>query len=114
MFGLESKCITAERKMTTALRRMFEILSTAWAKRNLIFDHMMMDFQFTRNFPLNLLDEAQTSQTLKGLVSDRTRLSLLTFVEDVDAELERLEEEYVPPVIEEEPEEEQDEDDAEV
>ena len=105
MFGLESKCITAERKMTTALRKMFQVLSGAWAKKNIIFDYLMIDFQFTRNFPLNLLDEAQTSQTLKGLVSDRTRLSLLTFVENVDEELERMDEEYEPPMIPELPEE---------
>ncbi len=100
MFGLESKCITAERKMTTALRRMFEVLGSAWNKRDIKFEHLDIDFQFTRNFPLNLLDEAQTSQTLKGLVSDQTRLSLLTFIEDVDAEMERIEGEYEPLMIE--------------
>ena len=100
MFGLESKCITAERKMTTALRRMFEVLGSAWNKKDITFDALDIDFQFTRNFPLNLLDEAQTSQTLKGLVSDQTRLSLLTFVEDVDAEMERIEEEYEPLMLE--------------
>ena len=111
MFALESKCITAERKMTAALRRMFQVLSTAWAKRNRVFDYLMLDFQFTRNFPLNLLDEAQTTQTFKGLISDRTRLSLLSFVEDVQAEIDRMEEEYEPPLIqlaedeEDEPEE---------
>ena len=109
MFALESKCITVERKMTAALRRMFQVLSTAWAKRNLMFDYLTLDFQFTRNFPLNLLDEAQTTQTLKGLVSDRTRLSLLTFVEDVQAELDRIEEEYEPPLIQIAEDEEEDE-----
>lgn len=99
MFALESKCITVERKMTAALRRMFQVLASAWAKRNLNFDYLLLDFQFTRNFPLNLLDEAQTSATFKGLISDRTRLSLLSFIEDVNAEMERMEEEYEPPLI---------------
>ena len=95
MLGLENKCITAERKFTTSLRSMFKVLATAWEKRGIKLDYMDIDFQFTRNFPLNLLDEAQTTVALKGQVSDRTRLSLLTFVEDVDSEMEQMEMESV-------------------
>jgi hypothetical protein len=52
-----------------------------------------MFFIFKRNFPLNLLDEADTSSKLKGLVSEQTRLSLLSFVEDADYEIGLMKEE---------------------
>ncbi|SFJ83071.1 phage portal protein [Thermoflavimicrobium dichotomicum] len=91
LFALESKCITAERKFTAALRQQFKLLASAWQKKGIPIDYKNIWFQFKRNFPLNLLDEAQTSATLKGLVSERTRLSLLSFIDDVEAEIMEME-----------------------
>lgn len=93
VFALESKCILAERKMTRALRRQFQLLQSAWNKRGSKFDYTKVWYGFKRNLPLNLLDEAQTSATLKGIVSEDTRLSLLSFVDDVQWEKDRMEEE---------------------
>lgn len=93
MFALESKCITAERKFTAALRQQFKILASAWNKKGLSMDYTSIWFQFKRNFPLNLLDEAQSSATLKGLVSEQTRLSQLSFVDDIEFEMEQMEKE---------------------
>lgn len=90
LFALESKCITAERKFTAALRQQFKILTSAWAKKGIAVDYKDIWFQFKRNFPLNLLDEAQTSATLKGLVSERTRLAQLSFIDDVEYELDQM------------------------
>ena len=90
MLALESKCITAERKFTAALRQMFKVLASAWAKRGVGMDYMDVDFQFTRNFPLNLNDEADTTSKLRGHVSEQTRLSLLSFVDDPAWELEQM------------------------
>lgn len=91
LFALESKCITAERKFMAALRRQFKILATVWRERdNLNVDYTDITYHFTRNLPVNYLDEAQTSATLKGLVSEETRLSLLSFVSDVQAEMDRM------------------------
>lgn len=95
MLALESKCITAERKFTAALRQQFKILLSAWAKKGVNLDYKNITFQFTRNFPLNLLDEAQTTLALKGNVSERTRLSQLSFITDVEAEIQAMEEEAV-------------------
>lgn len=95
LFALESKCITAERKFTAALRQQFKILASAWNKKGLVVDYTDIWFQFKRNFPLNLLDEAQTSATLKGLVSEQTRLSQLSFVDDIEFELQEMEREAI-------------------
>ena len=93
LFGLESKCIIAERKFTAALRQQYKILTTAWAKKGINIDYTNIFFTFKRNFPLNLLDEADSSLKLKGLISEQTRLGLLSFVDDVDYELELMRQE---------------------
>lgn len=90
LMALETKCITMERKMTAALRQQFKVLATAWAKKGIPVDYTNIYFQFKRNLPVNLLDEAQTTAQLKGMVSERTRLSQLSFVDDVDWELEEM------------------------
>jgi SPP1 family phage portal protein len=95
MFALESKCIIAERKFTAALRQQFKILASAWVKKGMSINYTDIWFQFKRNFPLNLLDEAQTSATLKGLVGEQTRLSQLSFVDDVQWEIDEMSKEVL-------------------
>lgn len=94
LLALENKCITTERKMTAALRHQFKVLCSAWSKKGICTndDYLKIWFGFKRNLPANLLDEAQTTAQLKGFVSEKTRLSLLSFVDDVDYELEQIEE----------------------
>lgn len=93
MFALESKCMIAERKFTAALQKQFELLASVWAKKGIVFEPRDITYQFKRNFPLNMLDEAQTNATLKGLISEKTRLSLLSFVDDPEEELKQMEQE---------------------
>jgi hypothetical protein len=47
----------------------------------------MVEYQFKRNFPLNLLDDAQTQAAYKGLVSEKTRLSHCAIVKDAEQEI---------------------------
>ena len=90
MLPFENKCATTERKMTKSLMEMFKILSTAWAKKGIAVEWKDIEMTFTRNFPLDLLHEAEVQAKLKGLVSDMTRLSLFSAVEDPAAELEAM------------------------
>lgn len=76
--------------MTAALRQQFRVLATAWAKKGIPVDYTNIFFQFKRNLPVNLLDEAQTTAQLRGHVSERTRLSQLSFVDDVEWELTEM------------------------
>lgn len=90
LMALENKCITLERKMTSSLRQQFKVLATAWAKKGIPVDYTNIYFGFKRNLPVNLLDEADSTGKLKGNVSERTRLSQLSFVDDVDWEIEEM------------------------
>jgi len=92
MLPFENKCITTERKFKAALRQMFKVISTAWAKKGIAVDYTQIDMQFTRNFPLDILYESEATMNLKGLVSEKTRLSMLSFIEDPEAEKEAMDE----------------------
>lgn len=95
LMALENKSITMERKMVSALRYQFKVLCSAWAKRGICAaeDYLKIWYGFKRNLPANILDEAQTTVQLKGQVSEKTRLSLLSFVDDVEFELEQMKQE---------------------
>jgi hypothetical protein len=66
---------------------MFKILGTKWQIEEVDFDPDMVEYQFKRNFPLNLLDDAQTQAAYKGLVSEKTRLSHCAIVKDAEQEI---------------------------
>ncbi|WP_416144915.1 phage portal protein [Planococcus koreensis] len=94
LLALENKCITMERKFVSALRYQFKVLFSAWKKRKGFNgdDYLKVFYVFKRNLPANILDEGQSTQALKGNVSERTRLSLLSFVDDVEYEIKQMEE----------------------
>ncbi|WP_419958800.1 phage portal protein [Psychrobacillus psychrotolerans] len=95
MLGLENKSIVMERKMSSALRYQFKVLCSAWSKRKGIEQEDYLDiwFGFKRNLPMNILEEADASLKLKGIVSEETRLSLLSFIDDMQYEMQKMEEE---------------------
>ena len=79
-----------EAEMRKALQRRIELICAIGNIKgdNLSFDDVKITF--TRNLPTNLTETAQVVNSLRGLVSDQTLLSLLPFVEDSQAELDRL------------------------
>lgn len=93
--ALESKCMTMERKTASALRYQMKVLCSSWSKRHSIGteDYLQVFTTFTRNIPLDLLTEAQTTVSLQGAVSERTRLAALPIVDDVDYEIEEMKKE---------------------
>ncbi|MCY8918054.1 phage portal protein [Bacillus atrophaeus] len=95
LMALENKCITMERKMTAALRYQYKLIFSAWGTRKKAdaSEYLKVWFGFKRNFPANVLEEAQTTAQLKGNISEETRLSLLSFVDDVQYELQKMQEE---------------------
>ena len=47
----------------------------------------------TRNLPKNIADEAQTAASLEGIVSKETQLSVLSIVDNVQDEIDRMKQE---------------------
>ena len=84
-----------ERKFTEALRSLYRIVFSVGTILNDQQKDAWQDlnFQFKRNLPANLADEAQTASTLMGITSHETALSTLSFVDDPKTEMQRIQEE---------------------
>lgn len=52
-----------------------------------------IEFITSRNLPKNLLDESQTARNLEGVVSKETQLKVLSIVDNIQDEIDRLEKE---------------------
>lgn len=95
LINLENKAIVKQNKMTKALRAQFKLICGVMNKKelDLKLDYLEIFFEFHRSLPQELLYLADVSQKFIGTISDRTRLSLMPFVDDVDYELDVMEEE---------------------
>lgn len=95
LLGLEMKTGFFENKFRSASKRMFELLAAPWKMKtpSLRFDPLNVWYEFKRNFPRDLLYEAQATRQLKGMVSEQTRLSQLSFVDDAQYEIELMQRE---------------------
>ena len=52
-----------------------------------------LTYQHSLNYPANIMDEAETAARLSNITSKHTQLSVLSFVNDVDAELRQIKKE---------------------
>lgn len=99
LFPLEAKCKKFERKFDTANRHMLRGLCHMWKVKGEEFDPYKFFVEYKRNFPMDVLPEAEVQMKLKGLVSEQTRLSLASFIDDAEYEIQRMEEEALEGVI---------------
>ena len=90
LLGMENYSGTIERHMTKALQKRIELICSILSKTSGEEVWRDVDIVFTRNIPNDFKDEVSTIMALRGLVSDKTLLSQLSFIKDVDEELARL------------------------
>lgn len=90
--GLDNICKTKERKFTAGLIRRYKMLCNLpnWHDKEA---YKGITYQFTRNAPKNVLEEAQVVNSLNGLVSKETALSYLSIVDNAKEELEKMDKE---------------------
>ena len=93
LFGLETKCARFEQKFKAADTRMFEVMATKWRVSGLIIDPFKVFAEFKRNFPQNILHDAQVQKELNGLMSTQTRLGLFPGIDDVEYEMALMDKE---------------------
>lgn len=93
LFALETKAKYFERKHEAATLYMFKVLGSAWNKKSIPLDYTLMDVKYTRNLPVNIVDEANAATALAGITSKQTALGTLSIVTDVDEEMSRIEQE---------------------
>ena len=94
LLPLENSSVVTERKFKKSLREQYSILTDYWRKfQNTDIDINSLSFIFTRHFPRDINGEAKTLQLLTGMVSKKTALSQMSFIDDPEKEIERMEEE---------------------
>ncbi|MBO7150991.1 MAG: phage portal protein [Clostridia bacterium] len=89
---------TKERKFTSGMNRRYKLLFGHPASKVPADAWTQLHYRFTPNIPANLLEEAQIAAQMEGIVSHETQLKVLSIVDDVQGELDRIEEENKAPV----------------
>ena len=87
---------TKERKFTSGMNRRYKLLFSNPLSKAPEDSWVQLHYKFTPNIPANLLEEAQIASQLEGVVSDETKLKVLSIVDNVEKELEKIEEENKP------------------
>lgn len=111
ILSLEAKCGMFQAKYQTANMYMFKLLASSWAKKRIMCDPLQCTADYHRNFPLDLLSEAQTAQALRAAgLPDEVVYSQLSFVDDVDYVMGLIEQQKdsIPPLTEITPDDEPD------
>ncbi len=94
MYNLEK---TKERKFTSGMNRRYKLLFGHPSSKVQKDAWVQLHYKFTPNFPSNLLEEAQIAAQMEGIVSHETQLKVLSVVDDIEGELDKIEEENASP-----------------
>lgn len=86
-----------KRKFESGLHRRYKMLFGHPASRVPKDAWVQLHYKFTPNFPSNLLEEAQIAAQMEGIVSHETQLKVLSVVDDIEGELDKIEEENASP-----------------
>lgn len=82
-----------DRKMQSAFNRLYEIVFNVPMATVPNDGWTGIKYKFTRNVPRNILEEAQVVSQLSGQVSNETKLSVLSIVDNPKQEIEKMEKE---------------------
>lgn len=82
-----------KRKFESGMNRRYRLLFSHPASKVPKDAWLQLEYQFTPNLPANLLEEAQIAAQMEGIVSHETQLKVLSAVDNVRDELEKIEEE---------------------
>ena len=90
LINFENKASKIEKLMTKALQRRIELICSILSISD--GEEIWRDIQiiFTRNLPVDYQDLSSMINQLRGLVSNKTLISQLPFVTDVDAEMDAV------------------------
>ena len=92
LLPMKNKSNSKERKFTKSLRALFRaFFSTGQVISQSGKDSWEdLQFQFTRNIPKDIAGSISAAKQAEGMISKRTQLSLLPFINDPDSELEQV------------------------
>lgn len=90
LVGFENVASGIVANFTKAIQRRVELICNVLNLKATDAVWRDINISFTRNLPVNITETIQLVNSLKGVVSDKTLLAQLPFIDDVEAELEAL------------------------
>ena len=82
---------TKERKFTSGMNRRYKLIFSNPVSGMQKDAWVGIKYQFTLNYPANILEESQIAGNLSGITSRETQLKVLSIVDNVQQEIERME-----------------------
>lgn len=93
LLGFENNAGNIESYMRKALQKRIELIAEILYLKGGEEVWRDINIHFTRNLPENIDDTATMINSLRGVVSQKTLLSQISFIDDPDEEMERIKEE---------------------
>lgn len=93
LFLLESICGLIQAELEQAIRRKLQMFFDVYALTNKLYSHKDITLKFTPNIPSDIATLADSISKLQTIVSQRSLLSLLPFIENVDEEIKQFQSE---------------------
>lgn len=90
LLAMSNLAKTKERKFTSGMNRRYKLIFSHPRSGMKKDDWVKLHYQFTQNFPANLLDESQIAGNLSGITSRKTQLKVLSVIDNVDEELKQI------------------------
>ena len=84
---------TKERKFTSGMNRRYKLIFSNPVSGMKKDSWVGIKYQFTQNYPANTLEESQIAGNLAGITSQETQLKVLSVVDNVQQEIEKIKEE---------------------
>ena len=79
-----------ERKFTSGMNRRYKLIFSNPVVQLPTDSWITIKYQFTPNIPNNIAEEANVAQSLAGITSKKTQLSVLSVVDDVNKEIDQI------------------------
>lgn len=93
MWNTSNKGKNKQRKFESGMNRRYKLLFGHPSSKVPADSWVQLHYQFTPNIPQNILEEAEVAGKLEGITSHETQLKVLSVVDDVQGELDKIEEE---------------------
>lgn len=91
LLAMHNLAKTKERKFTSGMNRRYKLLFSHPASKVPADSWVQLNYTFTANIPANLLEEAQIAAQLEGVVSKETQLAVISAVDNVQNEIDKIE-----------------------
>lgn len=91
--SMDNLAKSKERKFQSGMSRRYRLISNYPTSKIGENEWVNIQYKFARNVPANLAEEADIAQTLSGIVSEETQVSVLSIVQNAKEEVQRKNEE---------------------